>query len=406
MGGRLALNVLRFARLLRGAGFPIGMGKIQDALAALEAVGVTRRDDVYWALHAVFVDRHDRHEVFDQAFRLFWRDPLMCLGGEPNPPIKSGDRAAGAEERLDRRLAEALGASSRPAVGEPAPLRFAESETQARDRAPDDALTARATYSEREVPGEMDFGTMSAEELEAAFRAIRRLRLPDDEVPTRRFRIGRRGSVPDIRASFARARQTGGEVIELRRRLRRWRQAPLVMLIDISGSMSVYSRILLRFLHRLYHHRPDVHGFVFGTRLTNVTRALVDRDADRALERVAARVGDWSGGTRIGPSLKRFNFDWSRRVLSRKATVLLVTDGLERDPGGELEIEMARLSRASYRLIWLNPHLRDPGYAPLTRGARAIRPYVTDFRPVHNLASLEALVAALSEPQAGGTAAA
>ncbi|MEQ8166175.1 MAG: VWA domain-containing protein [Alphaproteobacteria bacterium] len=387
-GGRLWLNLMHFARLLRAAGFPLGTGEVARGMEALSAVGLRRRDDAYWALHAVFVDRQDRHAIFDEAFRLFWRS--LDRGGEA--PLADGGGA-----RLSRRLAEALEAAGERPAGKPGSETI-EPRPGSGDEGDGDTprLQARPTYSARDVAGDMDFGQMSAAELAEAEAAIRRLALPDDLVRRRRFRVQAEGPRVDLRASLAASHRTGGDVIRLVRRAPIAAPPPLVALIDISGSMSNYSRVMLRFMHRLGQARGNVHCFLFGTRLTNVTRMLRQRDGDTALADVAEKVRDWSGGTRIGPSLHDFNFDWSRRVLTGGATVLLVTDGLERDPGGELAAEMARLRRASRRLVWLNPHLRNTDYALMARGARAIRPYVTDFRPVHNMTSLAALVTALS----------
>lgn len=391
MAGHLALNVMRFARLLRGAGFPIGTGKVLDAFEALAAVGIGVRDDVYWALHAVLVDRHERQALFDQAFRLFWRDIGRREAGNVEATTMDADEDG---DRLDPRLAEALGVE---AGRETAERRF----TPTRDRGSSDgddivAADRRDTYSGDDVPGDMDFGVMSPAERDAAERAVRRLVLRHDEITTRRWKSSSRGSRLDLRSTLARARRTGGEPIDLAKLLRRKRQPPLVALIDISGSMSAYSQVLLRFLHHLAQRRAGVGGFVFGTRLTNISRALDDPDSDRAMARIARMAGDWSGGTRIAPALRQFNRDWSRRMLSRSAMVLLATDGLERDPSADLDFEAARLGRSCRRLIWLNPLLRHRQYAPIARGAAILARHATEIRPVHSLDSLAALSDALS----------
>ncbi len=196
------------------------------------------------------------------------------------------------------------------------------------------------------------------------------------------------------------ALRSGHDVIPLKWKKRRRRHPPLVILCDISGSMSRYSRMLLHFLHAVTNDRDRVHSFLFGTRLTNVTRYLRYKDVDVAVEKVAANVVDWSGGTRIGACLRDFNGAWSRRVLGQGAVVLLISDGLDRDNAQGLEREVERLHKSCRRLIWLNPLLRYEGYEPRSLGARAIMPHVDEFRPVHNLNSLAQLSDVLSRPVA------
>jgi uncharacterized protein len=383
-GGRLVANLMHFARTLRAAGLPVGPGKVIDAVQAVQAVGVTDRRDFYWTLHAVFVNRPDQRLIFDQAFHVFWRNPdlLKRMMGLVLPELRvdTGEER-GAE--MARRLAEALHPDQQQPQGEPE-----EIETE---------LDAVMTFSEREQLRGMDFEKMSADELARAKAAIARLRLPVQDVPTRRFAPDRRGLRADLRATMRAALRSGG-LIELKRRSPRRRPPPLVVLCDISGSMSRYSRVFLHFMHTVTNDRDRVYDFVFGTRLTNITRYLRYRDVDLALERVGEAVADWSGGTRIGHAIAEFNRLWSRRVLGQGAIVLLITDGLDRDAGSGLAREMDRLHRSCRRLIWLNPLLRYEGFEPRSLGMRAMMPYVDEFRPVHNLESLEALIGVLSAP--------
>jgi len=239
---------------------------------------------------------------------------------------------------------------------------------------------------------------MSEEEVRAARAAIARLRLPFDELPTRRFRPDPLGPRADLRATLRQSLREGGDLVEIARKRRRTRTPPLVVLADISGSMARYAAVLLAFLHAVANDRARVHVFLFGTRLTNVTRALRHRDPEVAFQMVANIVPDWSGGTRIGETLHTFNREWGRRVLGQGATVLLITDGLDREGGKGLAEEAERLSKSCRRLIWLNPLLRWEGFEPKAAGIRAILPHVDDFRPVHNIESLQALVHALSGP--------
>lgn len=387
--GRLADNVAYFGRALRAAGLSVGPGDMLDAVSALEAAGVGGREDVYWTLHAVFVRRHEDHEVFDQAFRLFFRRraPLERLIAMLSPPAPSREGEKGPAPL--RRVQEAMFAG----IGE---RREAE--------APTLEVDARLTSSADDVLRTRDFAQMSAAEMVEARRRIAALRMPDDEVATRRFRPEPRGARFDMRATLRASLSSGGRFFLPRLKGPKRRPPPVVALVDISGSMADYSRAILHFLHALSERRR-VHSFLFGTRLTNVTRALRRRDPDAALEAVSGAAKDWAGGTRIGASLHAFNKDWSRRVLSQNPVVLLITDGLERDPDARLEAEIDRLHRSCRRLVWLNPLLRYEGFEPKARGVKALLPHVDEFRPVHNLASLEALAEALSEAVPGVPAA-
>jgi len=381
-GGSLLANLMHFARTLRAAGLPVGPGKVIDAVDAVRTVGITDRRDFYWTLHAVFVNRPDQRLIFDQAFHVFWRNPdlLKKMMALVLPEMRvPGDEDRGAE--MARRLAEALHPGRDENAGEPE-----EVETE---------IDAVMTFSDREQLRSMDFEKMSLEELARAKAAIARLRLPVEDLPTRRFAPDRHGARADLRATLRAALRSGG-LIELKRKSPRRRPPPLVVLCDISGSMSRYSRVFLHFMHTVTNDRDRVFTFVFGTRLTNITRYLRFRDVDLALERVGEAVADWSGGTRIGHSIAEFNRLWSRRLLGQGAIVLLITDGLDRDAGTGLGREMDRLHRSCRRLIWLNPLLRYEGFEPRSLGMRAMMPYVDEFRPVHNLESLEELIGVLS----------
>ncbi|WP_421709530.1 vWA domain-containing protein [Algihabitans sp.] len=387
-GGRLAENILYFARTLRAAGLPVGPGKTLAALEAVEAIGLLRRDDFYWTLHSVFVNRRDQQEIFDQAFHVFWRNPkfLERLRSLFLPDIAlEGQEPEGRE--LSRRVAEAL-QSELPSQS--------ESEGEEEEIEIDAALT----YSDTEVLRHQDFEKMTAEEIAQARETIRRMRLPIMQVKTRRFRPTSGNGRADLRASLRAALRSGSDTIPLRFKRQRRRHPPLVILCDISGSMSRYSRMALHFMHAVTNDRDRVQSFVFGTRLSNITRYLRSADIDDALQACGEVVGDWSGGTRIGACLADFNRVWSRRVLGQGAVVLLITDGLDREGAEGLDAEMERLHKSCRRLIWLNPLLRYEGYEPKTMGAKAIMPHVDDFRSVHNLETLQQLTEVLSrEPK-------
>ncbi len=380
--GALAANIVRFAGLLRRAGLPVGPDSVIAASQALEVLGLGERKQVRAALRAVMVQRHENAEIFDQAFDLFWRDPaamrqaaaLAMLDGTPpreQPPTPGS-----------RRLAEAMSAPRRPRPPE--------------DRPPE--LDATMSVSEREQLQRMDFEQMSAAQIDNAHAAIRRLALPLDRRRTRRFRPDPAGARIDLAATLRTSLRRGGEILDLSRRRRVVRPPPLVVLCDISGSMARYAQVLLHFLHAVANSRERVHVFLFGTRLSNITRQLRHKDAEVAFQMVAAAVPDWSGGTRIGESIALFNRRWAKRVLGQGAVVLLLTDGLDRDGAEGLGEAMDRLHRSSRRLIWLNPLLRWEGFQPKSLGIRAMLPHVDEFRTVHNLDSLRALVDLLSRP--------
>jgi len=378
--GKLAQNVLYFARALRAAGIPIGPGAVLDALAALEVAGIGRREDFYWTLHAVFVKRHEHSLLFEQAFRLFFRKRAflekLLASLLPRAQAPAPERPMPGAQRV----AQALLASAREL----------ERETQ------DIEADARLTVSDRERLQKKDFAQMSAAEIAAAREAIKQLVLALDEVRTRRLKGDPHGRLIDMRRTLRASLKAGGAVIDLKYLGARRRPPPVVALIDISGSMSQYTRLFLHFLHAVTDARKRVSTFLFGTRLTNVTRALKAKDPDEALAACAASVADWSGGPRIAASLHAFNNLWARRVLAQGAIVLLITDGLERDPDDRLAFEIDRLHRSCRRLIWLNPLLRFSGFEARARGIRAMLPHVDDLRPIHNLESMAELVRALS----------
>ncbi|GIZ50099.1 vWA domain-containing protein [Noviherbaspirillum aridicola] len=378
-GGRLADNVLFFTRVLRRAGLPIGPAGALDALQALQAVGLSRRDDFYYALSTVLVDRHEQQEIFDQAFDLFWRDPEASARMEGLRDLLAGVRAPQARREVAPRLAQAM----QPGLLRP-PL-------QSDQLPPELRVDASMTMSPREALQAKDFAAMTAAELAQTRRLIATLRLPLPRLPARRSRPCRGGGSIDLRATMREVVGSAAGFIELRRRAPRTRPATLVVLCDISGSMERYSRMLLHFMHALSSHGTRMHAFLFGTRLSNVTRALRDRDVDTALARVSRQVSDWAGGTRIGACLHEFNRCWARRLLGQGATVLLITDGLDSDDARGLAAGMERLHLSCRRLVWLNPLLRYAGFEAKPAGIRAMLPHADLFLPVHNLDSLARL---------------
>lgn len=394
--GQLSTNITWFARALRKAGLPVGTGRVIDATRAVEAAGFTSRTDFYWTLHACFVSRPEHRATFDQVFRLFWRDPqyLEQMISFLSPMVRGV-----AEERVakaaEKRAAEAL----LDGADRPMPRDTPEGEDLPIE------IDARMTASAEERLRTLDFEQMSTAEMAEAKRILATLELPVPPILTRRTEA-RDGPLPDWRRTFRDAARRGGEIRLPATRRRRDRMPNLVVLCDISGSMSQYSRAALHFVHAVANRKGQgwarVHAFTFGTRLTNITRHLATRDVDAALAAAGAEAQDWSGGTRIGAAIAGFNRDWSRRVLGQGAVVLLITDGLDRDPDGGLGPAMERLSLSARAVIWLNPLLRFDAFAPKARGVKEMLPHVTQFRAGHNVASLAGLAEALSGPRDSG----
>ncbi len=388
-GGRFAENIVHFVRMLRAAGLRLGPGKALDAVRAVEVAGIKRRDDLYWALFAVLVNRRDQRDLFDQAFHIFWRDPKI-LERMMRMMLPEAEGAAEPQKnQLSRRVQQAL-----------LPNRSGKSKEDNGEREVE--LDAALTFSANELLQKKDFSEMSAEEVAAARRSLARIAWPFPPRRMRRFEIDPRGSRIDLRNTLRRSLRLGGGAIPLVRKSQVERDPPLVILCDISGSMSQYSRMFLHFMHSLSNDRRRVHSFLFGTRLSNISRLLRQKDVDKALADIGERVPDWSGGTRMATTLAEFNRFWSRRVLGQGAVVLLLTDGLDREAGAGLAVEMERLHKSCKRLIWLNPLLRWDGFEPKAQGIRAILPHVDDFRPVHNLDSIAELAEALSRTSDAG----
>jgi hypothetical protein len=378
--GHLAENILYFARALRAAGIPVGPGAVLDALEALHVAHIGARDDFYWTLHAVFVKRHEHTILFDQAFRIFFR------------------KRAYIEKMIASMLPDTVpGAPKAPPPGAQRIQDALFSGLNEREQGKSEVeIDAKLTASDREILQKKDFAQMTAAEIAAAKEAIARLVLPLDKVRTRRLAPNRRGHLIDIRRTLRASMKAGGAVIDLKYLGARVKEPPIVALLDISGSMSEYTRLFLHFLHAVTDARKRVTTFLFGTRLTNITRDIRQRDPDDALAACSANVADWSGGTRIASSLHAFNKQWARRVLTQGAVVLLITDGLERDTDDTLAFEIDRLHRSCRRLIWLNPLLRFHGFEARAKGIQTILPHVDELRPIHNLDSMVELVGALS----------
>jgi uncharacterized protein with von Willebrand factor type A (vWA) domain len=386
--GRLAENVLHFARVLRTAGLPIGTDRPLLALEALQVAGIASRADLHDVLQACLIDRVEHRALFEQAFQVFWRDParleeiLRLL-----LPTTAAGKAPSATP-VNRRLTEALfGDTVRlPAAVEPTRNRI--------------SVDAHFSWSDRERLRKTDFDAMTTAEWAAAQRLVAALEPMFAQIMTRRDAPSTHGARVDLRQLLRDSARRGGDIALMPRLTRRTRIEPLVVIVDISGSMSRYSRMFLHFIHALANgsqaYGLRISAFVFGTRLTHITRQLRARDPDEAVSRVVGRVNDWSGGTRIGLSLKEFNQKWARRIPLASSTVLLVTDGLEHSELELLAAQTERLARSSRRLLWLNPLLRYDRFEPKARGIRTILPHVDRLLPVHDIDSLEQLTRLLS----------
>ena len=351
-----------------------------DLVSALDQIEIGRKADFYFAARTLLVHEREHLALFDKAFELFWRKPAE----EWNV-----DWPGTAQPRR----------GSRPIVTPP-PLEKSTPQAEDSTSASSQELTVievTRTYSGRELLRHKDFAEMSAEESEAVKQMMAHLLWKVSERRTRRKRPGK-GQWIDLRRTLRRSLRSEGEILRWSYREPKLKPRPLVVIADISGSMERYTRLLLHFIYGMKSALDQpVEAFVFSTRLTRITRPLQIRDLDLALKNVGRLVGDWAGGTRIGESLKTFNFAWGRRVLARGAVVLIISDGWDRGDVELLKREMARLRRNCHRLIWLNPLLGAPDYEPLTRGILAALPHVHDFLPVHNLASLEDLADRLTD---------
>jgi uncharacterized protein with von Willebrand factor type A (vWA) domain len=360
-----------FARVLRGAGLAVPTSTVLAFSEALGVVGVESRDEVYWAGRSTLVRNPEDVGLFDRAFRVFWEhaEPASAVGEEPEPEAitlavdsddDDGDGPEGAE--------------------------------------PSDEPTIELRFSIAEVLRHKDFAAYDNAELAEAHRVMHRMRLTGS--PRRSLRLApttRRTSRPDLRRTMRAALRTEGEALRRHYRAPATRHRRLVLLLDVSGSMEPYARALLRFVQAAVAGRRRVEAFALGTRLTRITRELGSRDPDIALRQAAGRVIDWSGGTRLGEGLRRFNDDWGVRGMARGAVVVILSDGWDRGDPDELAEQMQRLSRVAHRIVWVNPLKVTPGYAPLARGMAAALPHVDRFVEGHSLDAMERLAEVLDE---------
>ena len=384
--GRLADNIVHFTRALRTAGVKVGTGQVEEAIRAVKAVGFTKREDFYHTLRAVLINRPEHLVLYDQVFAMFWRDPdFVSRMMHTLSPVMRSEEEPAKKKDAERRATEAL----------------TDEVELLRDQPPREQIEidAKLSWSANETLKDMDFEQMSTAETAAATRLIKTIKLPLPPLASRRSRRASHGLHVDSHSTLRAAFRRGGEVEQIIRTQPRLRPPDLAVLCDISGSMAAYARMMMHFLHALtwtakgtpQRQWGDVYAFTFGTRLTNISRSLAKRDVDAALDAVSQDAQDWQGGTRIGDALETFNAKWSRRVLSRGAVVLLITDGLERGDLDGLRQQAERLSLSCKRLVWLNPLLRFDEFSPKAGGIKTLMPFVDGLYACHSLTSLEQL---------------
>ncbi|MCK6626286.1 MAG: VWA domain-containing protein [Anaerolineae bacterium] len=370
--GHLLRNMVLFGRMLRALGIKVTPTQILDLVDGLQHIDMRRREDFKNTAQTILVSRFEHLELFNRAFDLFWqaRDETelleMDLGTlrrkppQPKPedlePVEPGAKGDGSERESENPIIDTV-----------------------------------YTYSAREVLRQKDFADLTPDELQEIKHLMQAMVWQLEQRRTRRRVRAQHGAYPDMRRTFRQNLRFGGEPLQLTWRRRKLKRRPLVVICDISGSMERYSRVLLKFIYAISNGLEKVEAFVFSTRLTRITHHLKNKDIDAALDQATLSIHDWAGGTRIGESLKTFNYEWGRRVLGQGAIVLLISDGWDRGDIDLLEREMNRLQLSCHRLIWLNPLLGSENYEPLTRGIQTALPYIDDFMPVHNLKSLEQL---------------
>ena len=397
-GERLLFRLTEFGYLLWESGIDVGPRQLLDLAETLNYVDVTNKEDFYNTLKSSLLARHELETLFDQLFLYYWymRDGQSKKVESPKGAVKRDERQMRLPPSERKRLAEHMNANEQQRKDLCAEMRQSERPRRASEHIDDeddedDANPQGTAYSAIEMLRKKDFESFTWEEVQEAKKLMSEMRWNLGMRPTHRKAPSRNGSYPDMRRIVRRNLKYGAEILELTWRETKRKPRPLVIICDISGSMSLYSRLLLHFIHTISNGLMNVEAFVFGTRLTRVTRQLKKRDVDDAVRDVSNSVQDWSGGTRIGDALHYFNHKWARRVLGRGAVVLVISDGWDRGDASMLQVEMDRLQHSSHRLIWLNPLLGSPDYRPLTIGMKTALPYIDNFLPAHNLDSLISL---------------
>ncbi len=396
-GERLLYRLVEFGRILWEVGIDVGPRQMLDLAETLNYIDITNKEDFYHTLKCSLLIHHEQETIFDQMYLYYWymRDQQNKKTAKPDGAAKRDERQMRLPPSERKRLAEHMNANEQQRRDLRQEMRQTERRRQDNridhEDDDDDSTPQGTAYSAIEMLRKKDFESFTWDEVQEAKKLMAAMRWNLGMRPTHRKRPARHGSYPDMRRIIRRNLKYGAELIELTWRETKRKPRPLVIICDISGSMSLYSRLLLHFIHTISNGLMNVETFVFGTRLTRISRQLKKRDVDDAVRDVSKLVQDWSGGTRIGDAIHFFNHKWARRVLGRGAVVLVISDGWDRGDAGVLQVEMDRLQHSCHRLIWLNPLLGSPDYRPLTIGMKTALPYVDNFLPAHNLDSLISL---------------
>ena len=380
---KLDKNIIFFARLLRASGISIGSGSILDSIESVKLIEFTKKSTFFYALQTSLIKRPEDMKIFEQAFHLFWQNPRfqdrirdLLL---PQTQLTGNQEE---KEELAKRIQETLAKPQNP-----------KSEIDKQEKL---LIDASGTASETQIFKEKDFEMMSGEELKKASQSIKEILIKMPKKPFRRFEKNSLATKISIRSSLKEAKKNFGLVIP---KFVKKKDKPrsVVVLIDISGSMENYSRMMIHFVHNLRQHHKQVSAFLFGTKLTNITNQLKNKDIDVALKEVSKATNDWAGGTRIRDSIFLFNKTWVRRVSSSSSLIFLISDGLDRDHNTDLFNQMERLQKSCYKLVWLNPLLRFKDFLPKSISIKRILLNVDAFLPIHSVESIQNLTSSIAK---------
>ena len=374
---KLFENILRFIRLLRNSGIKIGNQSSIDALNSIKILKIGNRNEFYWALHSNLIYRNEDTEIFDQCFHLFWQNPKIL-------------------QQMFNLLLPQIGTQKAPTTNKKQLKRISDNiQKQNKDvnieKKEEIIFDSQMSWSNKSALNTKDFEMMSLEEIHQAEKEIKKFLIKSKTQISRRWKKNDQSTKISTKYTIKKSVKNNGIIhLAFKERIKKFR--PVVILIDISGSMESYSRMMLFLSHILIQQYKDIEVFTFGTKLTRITNFLKNKDIDLSLDKVGKFVNDWAAGTKITSSIKDFNFNWSRRLLTQNQTLLLITDGLERDDSQNLDFEINRLSLFANNIIWLNPLLRYKKFEPKVNSIKTILRHVDKHVPIHNLNSIKNLV--------------
>jgi uncharacterized protein with von Willebrand factor type A (vWA) domain len=374
---KLLENFLRFIRLLRKSGVKIGSQSSIDALNSIKTLNIGSRNEFYWALHSNLINKKEDTEIFDQCFYLFWQNPkiLQQMFNLLLPQIGT-QKAPESNKKQLKRISDNFQKKNRNVEN---------------DKKDEIIFDAQMSWSNKSTLNSKDFEMMSLDEIHQAEKEIKKILIRTKTKISRRWERKENSSKIYTKYTMKKSVKNNG-IIQLAFKDKIKKFKPIVILIDISGSMESYSRIMLFLSHLLIQQFKDVEIFTFGTKLTRITQFLKNKDVDLSLDKVGKSVNDWAAGTKITSSIKDFNLNWSRRILTQNQTLILITDGLERDDSQNLDFEINRLSLFANNIIWLNPLLRYKKFEPKVYSIKTILRHVDKHVPIHNLNSIRNLV--------------